>query len=135
MILTRKCLKVFHQDSTVYIKTSVYILSISSFLIVKYNLQRKKKSRVVFVSRPGLHIGLTVSLKPCLNFCLFKWLKFNLRRVTNLRPLMLCIAKKELSLGLIKLKIIFLNLFTDTMFPISSLNTHHFLISFDKKTN
>ena len=64
---------------------------------------------VVSVSRPHLHIGPTVSLKSCLNLCLFKSLKFNLRHVSSLRPLVSCIAKTEFFLGLIKLRIISLN--------------------------
>ena len=63
----------------------------------------------MFVSRPNLHIGSTVSLKPCLNLCSFKWLKFNLIRVSSLRPLLWCTAKAEFSLGLWKLRIIYLN--------------------------
>ena len=89
-----------------------------------------KKWSVVSVSRPHLHIGSIVFLKRCLSLCSFKWLKFNLRRVSSLRPLLSCIAKTEFSLGLIKLRIIYLNLFTDTMFRISSLSAHHSLIEY-----
>ena len=48
------------------------ISSRSSFLIVEYSLQRKRKWNVVYVPRLHLHIGSTVSLKPCLNLCSFK---------------------------------------------------------------
>ena len=78
-------------------------------MIAEYSLQRKKKWSVVSVSRPYLYIRSTVSLEPCLNLCSFKWLKFNLRRVSSLRPLVSCIAKTEFSLDLIKLRIISLN--------------------------
>ena len=100
----------------------------SSVLTVEYRLQRKRKCSVVSARRPHLHTGSTVSLKPCLNLCSFKWLKFNLRRVSSLIPLVSCIAKTEFSLCLIKLRIISLNLFTDNMFRISSLSAHHSLI-------
>ena len=73
----------------------------SSVLIVEYSLQRKKKWSVVFVSRPHFHVGSTVTLKPCLNLCSFKWLKFSLRRVS--RHLWCRILQKLLSsLDLIK---------------------------------
>ena len=98
------------------------------FSILEYSLQRKRKWSVVSVSTPHLHTGSTVSLKPCLNLCSFKWLKFNLRRVSSLRPLVSCIAKTQFSLGLRKLMIVSLNLFTDTMVRISSLSAHHCLI-------
>ena len=108
--------------------TQQYILSRSSVLLLEYKLQRKRKWSVFSVSTPHLHIGSTVSLKPCLNLCSFKWLKFNLRCVSSLRPLVSCIAKTEFSLDLIKLMIVSLNLFTDTMFRISALSAHHCLI-------
>ena len=109
----------------------IYIHSCrSSVLIVEYSLQCKRKWSVASASRPHLHIGSTVSLKPCLNLCIFKWLKINLRRVGSLRPLVSCIAKMEFSMGLIKLRIIPLNLFSNTMFQISSLSAHHSLIEY-----
>ena len=84
---------------------ALYISSRSSVQIVEYSLQRKRKWSVLSVSRSHLHIGSTVSLKPCLNLCSFKWLKFNLRRVSSLKPLVSYIAETEVSLGLIKLRI------------------------------
>ena len=75
----------------------------SSVLIVEYSLQLKRKKSAASVSRS------TVSLKPCLNLCSFKWLKFNFGRVSSLRPLLWCTAKTEFSLGLLKLRIIYLN--------------------------
>ena len=88
---------------------TVDISSGSSALIVEYRMQHKRKWSVASVFRPHLHIGSTISLKPYLNLCSFKWLKFNLRRVSSLRPLVSCIAKTEFSLGLIRLRIISLN--------------------------
>ena len=85
------------------------ISSRSSVLITEYSLQHKRKWSLVSVSRPHFHIVSTISLKPCLNLCSFKWLKFNFRRVNSLRPFVSCIAKTEFSLGLTKLKIISLN--------------------------
>ena len=85
------------------------ISSRSSVLITEYSLQHKRKWSVVSVSRPHFHIVSTISLKPCLNLCSLKWLKFNFRRVNSLRPLVSCTAKTEFSLGLTKLKIISLN--------------------------
>ena len=52
---------------------------------------------------------------------------FNRRRVSSLMLLVSCIARTEFSLGLIKPIVIALNLFTDTMFQISSISAHHFL--------
>ena len=34
------------------------------------------------------------SLKLCRNLCSFKWLKFKLKRVSSLRPDILCISQK-----------------------------------------
>ena len=108
-------------------ESTVYMSSRSSVLILEYSLQRKRKSSVVSVSTPHLHIGSTVSLKSSLNLCSLKWLKFNLSHVSLLRPLVSCIAKTESSLGLIKLMIVSLNLFPDIMFRISLLSAHHCL--------
>ena len=47
---------------------------------------------IVFVSRSHVHIESTVFIKPCLNLCSFKWLKFDLRRFSSLRLLVWCIA-------------------------------------------
>ena len=55
-------------------------------MTVEYSLQRRRKWTVVSVSRPHLHIGSTVSLKPWLNLCSFEWLKFSLRRVSSFKP-------------------------------------------------
>ena len=121
--------KSFSSGELVRDESTVYISSRSSLLIVEYSLQRKRKWSVVSVSRPHVRIGSTVSLKPHLTLCSFKWLKFNLRCVSSLRP-MSCIAKKEFSLGLIKLRITSLNLFSDTIFRISSLSAHHSLIEY-----
>ena len=85
------------------------ISSRSSVLIGEYSLQLKRKWSALSVSRPNLDIGSTVSLKPCLNLCSLKWLKFNLGRVSSLRTLLWWTAKTEFSLGLIKLRIIYLN--------------------------
>ena len=52
---------------------------------------------------------------------------FNRRRVSSLMLLVSCIARIEFSLGLIKPIVISLNLFTDTMFQISSISAHHSL--------
>ena len=79
-------------------------------MIIENSLQRKRMWNVVSVSRPHLHSGSTVSLKPSLNLFSFKWLKFSLKIVSSLRPLVSCIAKTDLSLCLIKLTIISLNL-------------------------
>ena len=57
-----------------------------------------------------------MSLKPCLNLFLFEWLKFNVGRLGSLIPLVPYIAKTEFALGLIKPRIVSLNLFTDNMF-------------------
>ena len=38
---------------------------------------------VVSGSEPQVHIGLTVSRRPCLNLCPLRWLKFILKRVSN----------------------------------------------------
>ena len=49
-------------------------------------------------------------------------MKFNLRRVNNLIPLVSCIPKTEFPLGLIKLRIITLNLLIDSVFLILLLS-------------
>ena len=67
--------------------------------MAEYSLQHKRKWNVVSFSKPHLRIGSTVSLKPCLNLCSFKWLKFKLRRVSSLRPLVSCICKNGVPFG------------------------------------
>ena len=83
-------------------EATVYISSRDSILIVEYSLQCQRKLSVFLVTRPHLRIGSTVSLKPCLHLCSFKWLKYNPRLVSSLRPLVSYIAKTEFSLGLIE---------------------------------
>ena len=122
-------LKSFSSGQFVRDEATVYILSRSSVLTVEYSLQHKRKWSVVSVSRPHLYIGSTVSLKPCLNLCSFKWLKFSIRRVSSLRPLVSCIAKTEFCLGLVKLRIISVNELTD-MFQNFSQGAHHSLIEY-----
>ena len=51
---------------------TVDLSSRSSVLIVEYSLQRKRKWSVISVSRPHLHKGSIVSLRPCLHLCSFK---------------------------------------------------------------
>ena len=80
---------------------------------------------VVSVSTLHLHIGSTVSLKLCLNLCSFKWLKFNLRRVSSLRALVL---QKRSSLESNKTEDCFFKFITNTVFRIFSLSAHHSLI-------
>ena len=75
--------KSFSTGKFVRHEATLYISSRSSVLIVEYSLQQKRKWIVVSVFRPHLHIGSTASLKPCLNLCSFKWLKFNLRLVIS----------------------------------------------------
>ena len=47
----------------------------------------KRKCALVSGSEPQLHIGFKISPKLCLNLCSFRWLKFSLKRVSNLMPL------------------------------------------------
>ena len=131
--------KNFTSESTVDISPR------SSVLIVEYSLQLKRKWSAVSVSRPNLHIGSTVSLKPCLNSCSFKWLKFNLGRVSSLRPLFWFTAKAEFSLGLLKLRIIYLTfhewhfdkqkiLSTSFKFSKKERKIHHATVLIQSKT-
>ena len=69
----------------------------------------QEKGAVVSGSEPQLHIGFKVSRKLCLNLCSFRWLKFSLKRVSNLMPLLSWIAKTEYSEALMKLSNAFLN--------------------------
>ena len=127
LLHTRERLKVFFKDNSFGMKQqyTYYLIYILVNIILKYSLQRKRKWNVASVSRMHLQIGSTVSLKPCLNLWSFKWLKFNLRHISNLIPLVSCIAKTELSLGLRKLRSISLNLFT--------VSAHHFSIEHEWK--
>ena len=79
------------------------------------------------------HIGLIVSLKACRWLCSSRWLKFNLRRVSNFKPLIPRTAKTEFSLGLTKLRILNLNIFIEPRFLSSSLRFPHFLAQCGKK--
>ena len=62
-------------------------------------------------------------------------LKFNLRRLNNLIPLVSCISKTEFVLGLINLRIVTLNLLIDSILLFLSLSLLHSLIQYGKKMN
>ena len=83
-------------------------------------------------SRPHVHMGSTVSLKLCRNLCSFKRLKFNLRRLNSLIPLVSSISKTEFPLGLIKLRIVILSLLIDLIFLVLSLSLLHPLMHYGK---
>ena len=135
MIHTRECLKVFHQDNS--IQTTVYISFRCSILIVEYSLQHKGRQIIVSVSRPHLHIGSIVSLKLCQNLSpSLHWFQYDWRhedkspvtilwKKSSLKPFVSCIAKKKFSLGPTNLRIISLNLSTNTISQLFSLNAHH----------
>ena len=76
--------------------------------------------------------GSIVSLELCRNFCSFKWLKFNIRRLNNLTPLVSCISNTEFPLGLQKLRVVTLNLLIDFLFLILSLSLLHLLMQYGK---
>ena len=48
--------------------------------------QRERNCSVVPTSLPHAHIAFTVSPKPCLNLCSFRWPNWSLRRVRSLTP-------------------------------------------------
>ena len=75
-------------------------------------------------------MGSTVSLKLCQNLCSFKSPKFDPRRPNNLIPLVSCTSKTELPLGLIKLKIVTLNLFIDFKLLLLWLSLRHSLMQY-----
>ena len=105
----------------IYIYIYIYII----FIVAEYSLGRRRKWRTV--PRTHLYIGSTVCLKPCLNLCSFKWLKFSVRHGSSFIPL--CHNEKnDFFLCLIKLRIISLIFFIDTMFRIYSLSAHHSLM-------
>ena len=45
-----------------------------------------RKCSLVFTPAPHGHIGLTMSFKPCLNLCSFKWLNRSLKYDSNFAP-------------------------------------------------
>ena len=56
-------------------------------LWVEKQWQHRRKCSVVSTSVPHGHIGFTVSLKPCLNLCSFKWVYGSLNRDNNFTPI------------------------------------------------
>ena len=73
-------------------------LNLRSFdLLITWFWQSKRKLGVVSGSEPQPHKEFIVPRKLCLNLCLLRWLKFSLKRVSNLMPLFSWIAKKEFS--------------------------------------
>ena len=75
--------------------------------------------------------GLTVSLKPCLNLCLFKLLNCSLKRDSNFTPRGSLILYKEfLSFSIL---IDFLSLYIDFAFPAPRLSLFHSLIQQERK--
>ena len=87
------------------------------------------------VSSSRLHVlmGSTVSLKLYKNFCSFNQLKFNLRQVNNLIPLVSCISKTEFLLDLVKVRKFTLNLLIDPMFLILFLSLFRPVIQYGKR--
>ena len=71
--------------------------------------QSKIKWVTFYGSEPQLHIGFIVSRKWGLNLCLFRWLKFSLKRVSNFMLSLSWIVKTEFSDVLMKLSNAFLN--------------------------
>ena len=63
---------------------------------------------------------------------MFKWLKFSLRRLNNFIPLVSCISKSGFPLGLIKLRIVTLNLLIDFIFLILSLSLLYSLMQYGR---
>ena len=78
---------------------------------------------MVSTSVPHGHIGFTVSLKPCLNLCSFKWVNCSLNRDNNFTPIGSWALYKEFSS--FSVIIDFLNLYIDFAFLISGLSLFH----------
>ena len=79
------------------------------------------------------HIGLIVSAKLCQNLSSFGWLKFNLKWVSNFKPLISWTAKTNFSLSPTEFRIFDLNVFIESMFSSSSLKSPHSLAKCGKK--
>ena len=86
----------------------------SSNLLLEKIWQRKRKCSVVSTSCPHAHMGLTASLKQCLNLCSFRWLKPSLRRVRSLIPRGSYIEK--IGFSFFSLTIVLLNMLRDLAF-------------------
>ena len=95
----------------VVIWSSLYTFLTSFDLAVTWFWQHKWKWAVVSGSgsESQLHIGFMVSKKLCLNLASLRWLRFSLKRVSNLIPLLLWIPKMEFPEVLTKLSNGFLN--------------------------
>ena len=85
---------------------------------------------MVSKSVPHGHVGCTVSLKPCLNLCPFKWVNCRLNRDNNFTPIGSRTLYKEFSS--FSVIIDFLNLYIDYAFLISGLSLFHSSIQYGK---
>ena len=76
-----------------------------------YHMILAMQGRYAFISgsEQQLHIGFIMSRKLFLNLCLLRWLKFSLKRMSNLFSLLSGTAKTLISEVLVKLRNAFLN--------------------------
>ena len=103
---------------------------------IKYGFVELVVRRFVSDSLPHGHIGFIVSLKLCRNLCSFNYslnLVHFVHLVSNFKPLKSWIAKTEIPVGLIKLRILDLNVFIKSMFLSSSLRFPHSIAQCWKK--
>ena len=100
----------YHRNFVEFDLDCIHFWGVLIYLLRDFITQhRKRKWAVVSGSETQLHVGFIVSRKLCLNLCLFRWLKFSLKRMSNLMSLLSWISKTEFLEVLTKLSNAFLN--------------------------
>ena len=84
---------------------------------------QEKVFGMISTSVLNVHIGFTVSLKPCLNLCSFKSVNCSLKRDDSFTPIRSWTLHKEFSS--FSVIIDFLNLYIDFAFLTSGLSLFH----------
>ena len=111
---------------------SFFILQIKSSDPYKRIFKSFSLKSVVSGSRPYVHMRSTMLLKLCQKLCSLKWRKFNFIRLKNIISLVSCISKIDFPLGLIKLRIVTLNLLIDFIFLILWSSLLYSLMQYEK---
>ena len=102
----------------------------SSDLWVEKQWQRSRKCSVVSTSVPHGRRVFTVSLKPCLKLCSFKWVNWSLNRDNNFTPIGSWTLYKVFSRFAVIID--FLNLYIDFAYLTSGLSLFHSSIQYAK---
>ena len=101
----------------------------SSNFRAEWKWHRKRKCSVVSTKVLHACIGLIVSLKPCLNWCSFRWQSLTLKCVRSFAP---SVSWTENKAFFFSFKIEFLEMLSDLAFLISTFKLFHSFMQYGK---